>query len=240
MAKAKKESGFKKLLDKAAHPFDVLLDVALAPGKLAAFAPLAALFGVMELGLKKKGAKVMGSKLDYPENLARQFYQVVILNKPPLTQGVGLADKGKHHLESADDASTTAASGAGGAIVDQVSKSLGGTGLVGSLAGTALQIIHGIVKFITANKKKATGQPLTADEQAVSGNTPPDKDLADESDKAQDGLVNKGVGNVKSDGTQIADKPDYGHGFSGWLRKLLHNPIHKQNLESLLNALESC
>jgi len=103
-----------------------------------------------------------------------------------------------------------------------------------------LQIIHGIVKFITANKKKATGQPLTADEQAVSGNTPPDKDLADESDKAQDGLVNKGVGNVKSDGTQIADKPDYGHGFSGWLRKLLHNPIHKQNLESLLNALESC
>jgi hypothetical protein len=237
---AKKKGGIKKLFGKISHPFDVLLDVALAPGKLAVFAPLAPLFGVMELGLKKKGAKVMGSKLDYPENLARQFYQVVILKKPPLTQGVGLADKGKHHLESADDTTTAATGGAGGAVIDQVSKSLGGTGLVGSLAGTALQIIHGIIKFITANKKKVTGQPLTKDEQEVSGDTPPDKDMAASSDKVQDTLVTAGVGNVTSDGTHVADVPDYGHGFAGWLRKMLHTPLHKENLESLLNALESC
>jgi hypothetical protein len=236
---AKKKGGLKKLFGKLAHPFDVLLDVALAPGKLAVFAPLAPLFGVMELGLKKKGAKVMGSKLDYPENLARQFYQVVILKKPPLTQGVGLADKGKHHLESADDTSA-ASGGAAGAVVDQVSKSLGGTGLVGSLAGTALQIIHGIIKFITANKKKVTGQPLTKEEHAISGDTPGDKELAEHSDKVQDTLVTAGVGNVTSDGTHVADVPDYGHGLGGFIRKLLHAPLHKENLENLLAALEPC
>src|SRR5665213_76300 len=169
-------SGLKKAFGKMAHPFAVLLDVALEPGKLAMFAPLAPFVVVMQTALKKKNVKVPGSKLDYPENLARQFYQVVIRKEAPFTTGVGLASKGKHHLESVDagDAAKAAVGTAADAAVDMAAKNISSAGLVGSLAGTAIQIIHGIIHFLTANKKKAANatakvpEPLTPEEQAVS------------------------------------------------------------------------
>jgi membrane-associated protease RseP (regulator of RpoE activity) len=237
-------SGLKKAFGKIAHPFAVLLDVAIAPGKLAAFAPLAPFVAVMQTALKKKNVKVPGSKLDYPENLARQFYQVVIRKEPPFTKGVGLASK--HSLESVDagDAAKAAVGTAADAAVDMAAKNISSAGLVGSLAGTAIQIIHGIIHFLTANKKKAANQtakvpvPLTPEEQAVSGDTLPDHELAAHTDKVQDILVSAGVGNVKADGTHIPDVPDYGHGVGAFFRKLLHIPLHKQNLEALLESLE--
>ena len=238
---AKKETGFKKLMDKAKHPFDVLLDVAIAPGKLAAFAPLAPLFGAMAIALKKKNVPVLGSKLDYPENLARQFFQVIVCKKAPLTQAVGLAS-GKKSLENIDladvsQAATDIGQGAGAAkkgnsqaeniAFKAADLAAENSGIPGATA--VVDIIHKIIDFITGNKKKvAAGDPTG------------DKEMAAESDKAQDNLVSAGVGNLKSEGTQIADVPDYGHGFSGWLRKILHNPIHKQNLETLLQSLEVC
>jgi hypothetical protein len=82
-------------------------------------------------------------------------------------------------------------------------------------------------------------EPLTPEEQAVSGDTPPDHDLAAQTDKVQDILVSAGVGNVKADGTQIPDEPDYGHGIGAFFRKLLHIPKHKENLEALLESLEA-
>src|ERR1700757_4435954 len=133
MAKhTQKGKGLKNFFNKIKHPFEVLLDVSLAPGKLAAFAPLAPFAGTMQLALKKKNVKVPGSKIDYPENLARQFYQVVILKKEPLTKGVGLADR--HKLESADgdDDAKAAAGRAADAAVDQAAKSVGKSGMIGS------------------------------------------------------------------------------------------------------------
>jgi hypothetical protein len=238
-------SGLKKAFGKITHPFAVLLDVAIAPGKLAAFAPLAPFVVVMQTALKKKNVKVPGSKLDYPENLARQFYQVIIRKEAPLTKGVGLASK--NHLESVDvsDTAKAAVGTAADAAVDIAAKNISSAGLVGSLAGTAIQIIHGIIHFLTANKKKAANQtakvpvPLTPEEQAVSRDTPPDHELAAHTDKVQDILVGAGVGNVKADGTHIPDVPDYGHGVGAFFRKLLHIPLHKQNLEALIESLEA-
>ncbi|MFI5141093.1 MAG: hypothetical protein ACHQII_01945 [Bacteroidia bacterium] len=248
MAKAKKhklKEGFKKFINKAKHPFEVLMDVAISPGKLAAFSALAPFSATMIATLKKKNVKVPGAKIDYPENLARQFYQVVILKQPPLTKGVGLADK--HKLESADaaDAAKAAVGTAADAAVDQAAKGISSTGLVGSLAGTAIQIIHSIIHFLTANKKKAANPsaPLTPEEKAVMpDNTPADPELAKQTDKVQDILVTAGVGNLKSDGTHVAEthkEDDYGHGFGGFLRKLLHIPKHHENLQSLIEELEA-
>ena len=238
-------SGLKKALGKIKHPFAVLLDVALEPGKLAVFAPLAPFIVVMKTALKKKNVKVPGSKLDFPENLARQFYQVIIRKEAPFTKGVGLASK--HSLENVDagDAAKAAVGTAADAAVDMAAKNISSAGLVGSLAGTAIQIIHGIIHFLTANKKKAANktakipEPLTPEEQAVSGDTPPDHELAAQTDKVQDILVSAGVGNVKADGTQIPDEPDYGQGIGAFFRKLLHIPKHKENLEALLESLEA-
>jgi hypothetical protein len=238
-------SGLKKAFGKIAHPFAVLLDVAIAPGKLAAFAPLAPFAVAMKATLKKKNVKVPGSKLDFPENLARQFYQVAILKKAPFTKGIGLASK--HSLESVDtgDAAKEAVGTAADAAVDMAAKNISSAGLVGSLAGTAIQIIHGIIHFFTANKKKVANQtakvhqPLTPEEQAVIGDTPPDHELAAHTDKVQDILVSAGVGNLKSDGTQVPDVPNYGHGIGAFFRKLLHIPLHKENLEALLESLEA-
>jgi hypothetical protein len=247
MAKKKHKlgDGLKKFINKVKHPFEVLLDVAIAPGKLAAFAPLAPFAATMQLALKKKNVKVPGSKIDYPENLARQFYQVMILKQAPLTKGVGLADK--HKLESADgdDAAKAAVGTAADAAVDQAAKSVSSSGLIGSLAGTAIQIIHGIIHFLTANKKKAANPSakLTPEEKKVMPEgTAPDHEIAAHTDKVQDILVGAGVGNVKSDGTQVKEahqEPDYGYGIGGFFRKLLHIPVHHQNLESFLEELEA-
>lgn len=92
----------KALAKKLKHPFDVLLDVALSPAKMAAFAALLPLEGVMAHALKNRGVKVLGNKLDYPENLARQYYQVVILKGAPLTKAVGLSSKHLEHLGAKD------------------------------------------------------------------------------------------------------------------------------------------
>lgn len=240
--------GVKKVVGKIAHPFAVLLDVAIAPGKLAAFAPLAPFAIAMEAALKKRGVTVPGSKLDYPENLARQFVQVVIRKEPPLTKGVGLASGGKHHLESADE-DDTATSATKDTVADKAvdiaANKISSTGVVGSVAGTAIQIIHAIISYFTANKKKVANQTakvpetLTPQEQAVIGDTPPDHELAAHTDKVQDILVSAGVGNLKSDGTHVPDAPDYGHGIGGFFRKLLHIPLHKENLEALLQSLEA-
>jgi hypothetical protein len=246
MAKhTQKGKGLKNFFNKIKHPFEVLLDVALAPGKLAAFAPLAPFAATMQLALKKKNVKVPGSKIDYPENLARQFYQVVILKKEPLTKGVGLADR--HKLESADgdDDAKAAAGSAADAAVDQAAKSVGKSGMIGSLAATAIQIIHGIIHFLTANKKKAANPAakLTPEEKKVMPeDTPPDHELAAHTNKVQDVLVGAGVGNVKSDGTHVAEahqEPEYGYGLGGFFRRLFHIPIHHQHLESFLEELEA-
>jgi len=246
MAKnTQKGKGLKNFFNKLKHPFEVLLDVAIAPGKLAAFAPLAPFAATMQLALKKKNVKVPGSKLDYPENLARQFFQVIIAKKQPLTKGVGLADK--HSLESADgeDAAKAAVATVADAAVDQAAKGVSSAGLIGSLAGTAIQIIHGIIHFLTANKKKAANPaaPLTPEEKKVMPEgTPPDHEVAAQTDKVQDILVGAGVGNVKSDGTQVKEahqEPDYGYGLGGFFRKLFHVPVHHQNLENLLEELEA-
>src|SRR6185437_4330844 len=172
----------KKIAKKLVHPFAVLLDAALLPGKLAMFAPMLPFVALMEAYLKKHNVSVPGNKLDHLENLCRQFYQIAILKQPPLTHGVGLADKGTNleayeclenvefaknvnklfyeslMLESADDDSSDSA--ASGSNADKaVDKATAGIakvgGAYGKIVATAIQIIHGIISFITGMKKKA-------------------------------------------------------------------------------------
>ncbi len=218
--------GIKKLLGEAKHPFEVLVDVATMPGKVAAFAPMLPFIGGMEQYLKKQHVNIPGSKIDHLENTVLQFFQVAIMKKAPLTKSVGLASQ---HLESLDLSE-----------VDLSALNTGNTS--GSASGekqTALAIIKKVISFFTAMKKKSANQPLTADEQTALGNTPVDTELVSNNDKAQDTLVSAGVGNVKSDGTQIPDTPDYGHGLLGFFRKILHHPLHTENAKQLINSLES-
>ena len=232
----KAAAALKKVGQKLKHPFEVILDLAIAPGKLAAFLPLAPLAGTMQAYLKKKGVKVPGSKLDYPENLARQFYQVAVLKGKPLTKGVGLADRTsslehmaflsnvhKHyaksvaHLEHVDDDTDTVAD----QLVDKGADAVSKAGLVGSVAGAAIKIIHGIINFIRGMKKKhnaaVTGVPvtvatsankdkvdedkstvLTPEEKAAVGDHPLDSAIVTNADKAQDIMADAGIGNVNS------------------------------------------
>jgi len=275
---AKKKSGSKKprkhplrdklrkLAEKLKHPFMVLLDIALAPGKLAMFAPMMPFIGMMELDLKRKGIKVPGSKLDHLENLCRQFYQVNILKKEPLIKGVGLADKHLEHwesqfnlenvqfeqdvhehfnkygtknkygklikqhlecLEHADEADSSADK-----LVDKGADAVSKAGLVGSIVGTAIKIIHGIISFITGMKKKKAAQAL-ADakakgaqidaqqlaavaldpvEKAVLGKTPVDNSMLGEADKVQNVLA-KSVGGEDANGNvnYVNEKGEVSH-----------------------------
>ena len=235
--------------------------MALAPGKLALFLPLAPLAGTMQAYLKKKNVTVPGSKLDYPENLARQFYQVAILKKAPLTKGVGLMDKNTKHLERADEAATIADS-----AIDLASNAVPG-------GAAAAGIIKAIINFIKGMKKKhnaaiagttakvattatdATATvdnstTLTPDESKAVGDAPLDSQLVTNADKAQDTMANAGIGNVNSkseavvNGTVIKLTPtgeidDYGSGLVGAVRRAFHHhPKHKETLIAHLQHLD--
>jgi hypothetical protein len=247
-SEAAKKAGkeIKKVAEKAKHPFDVMADLALAPGKVAVFATLAPVAGAMKLALSKRKVSVPGSKLDYPENLARQFYQVVILKNPPLTKGIGLASKS--HLEHAD---------ANQVIDTAASLASNVPGLPPVAAATAAQIIKAVLNFFKGNKKlsdvqkavaaklkqnpsltpaQATAQvpppALTPAEKAAVTNAPAaDHEIAAATDHSQDVLVANGIGNVDSKGNVVAEEMAT-TGFRGWLNRVLHTKIKpKHHLE---------